>query len=521
MALAQELEALVGKDGAAAMRAGCDGELYVPMAEDGFKDAVQRLSGSRFILANLFCSEGFSGHRGFTLFYVFERRGHHEWLILQLPLAGPTAASIEDIYPAACWYEREIRDGFGVDFAGAYDMRRLFLHEAYPEGFHPLLKSFNNGNLGVCAVAPPTKEYQFRDISGEEVYQIPVGPVHAGIIEPGHFRFSVIGETIFNLEVRMFYKHRGLEKLAEGKTPAECVRIAEAISGDETAANSMAFCSALERMSDVKVPERALHLRTVFLELERVYSHLGDLGGMVVDIAYPAGASPFHILREEVFRQNDNLTGSRFMRGAIELGGVSHDAGHKELASLGHYLGSFSHRFSEAVDDVRSATSVVDRLEKTGIVKPELVETLNLTGPTARGSGAQIDTRADHPYGLYRNFKPRTRDAGDVMARFEVKAVEIHDSIAIIHQMLKEMPTGAVKADYAASDGHALGAVEAARGQNLHWVRLKGGVVDRYKVRTASFCNWQAIEHAVMGNIIPDFPLINKSLNLSYAGCDL
>ena len=175
-------------------------------------------------------------------------------------------------------------------------------------------------------------------MKGDGVYHVAVGPVHAGIIEPGHFRFSVIGEPIFNLEVRMFYKHRGLEKLAEGKAPDDCVKIAETISGDETVANAVAYCIAVEKICGTEVPKRALQLRTVLLELERIYSHLGDLAGMCVDVAYPVGASPFFILREEILRQNDNLTGSRFLKGAVTVGGLTKDLSAEALKQLSTYL---------------------------------------------------------------------------------------------------------------------------------------------------------------------------------------
>ena len=208
-----------------------------------------------------------------------------------------------------------LRDGFGVRFDDAFDRRRLFLHEVYPEGFHPLQKLFVNGPMKLGGAR--AEEYRFKRVSGEGVYQIPVGPVHAGVIEPGHFRFSVIGESVFSLELRMFWKHRGVEKLSEGRMPADCVRIAESISGDESASNALAYCMAVERISGASVPERGWALRTVYAELERIYALLGDLAGMVVDVAYPVGASPFFILREEILRWNASLTGSRFLKKAV------------------------------------------------------------------------------------------------------------------------------------------------------------------------------------------------------------
>jgi len=521
MAFEDEVGVLLGAQGLEGMIHGVSGELYVRVEEEGFREALERLSGGRLILIDLFCAEGFGGRGGFTLFYVFEKRGERKVLVLERQASGEATSSIADLFPTACWYERQIHDGFGLVFEGAFDMRRLFLHEVYPEGFHPLLKSFKNKKFGYGADATQMEEYRFKEVKGDEVYQIPVGPVHAGIIEPGHFRFSVIGETIFNLEVRMFYKHRGVEKLAEGKNPMDCVKIAESISGDETVANSVCFCNAVERISSLDVPSRAWHIRTVYLELERIYSHLSDMAGMVLDVAYPAGSSQFYILREEFFRLNESLTGSRFMRGAVTVGGVGKDMEHANVKAVEDHLRGFSKRFEDAVESVESTTSVVDRLERSGVIRRELVEPLNLTGPVARASGAAIDTRADHPYGAYKAVTARTMEAGDVMARFQVKAAEIRDSSAIIHMMLRELPGGDFAVEPNIRDGYALSMVESARGQNMHWVSIRDGVVDRYRVRAASFCNWQAIEHAVLGNIVPDFPLINKSLNLSYAGTDL
>ncbi len=500
---------------------GKNNELYLPIEGSRLQDMIKRLSEDSFELLSLFCAQNFNSE-GFTLFYAFEKAGFQEIPILQVALNGNTSTSIAKVYASACWYEREITDGFGVQFTDAYDKRRLFLHETYPKDFHPLLKSFKNGPIQT-QTPNSEDEYVFKQVEGEGVYQIPVGPVHAGIIEPGHFRFSVIGETIFNLEVRMFYKHRGLEKLAEGKTPQECVKIAEAISGDETVANAFAYCSAIEKISDVTVPVRAMQLRTVFLELERVYSYLGDLAGMVVDVAYPVGASPFFILREEILRQNEMLSGSRFLKGMLTIGGLTKDVPEQVLKNLLVYLYSFHKKLKTAKELDNTFFSLIDRFETTGKVKPELLEPLHITGPIARGSGRIVDTRINHPYGLYggMNLKGRTQQNGDVLARFELKAQETLDSVKIIYDILTHVQNGEVATANPIKDGCALSLVECARGQSVHWVNIKNGLIDRYKVRTASFCNWQAIEHAVLGNIVPDFPLINKSMNLSYAGTDL
>jgi formate hydrogenlyase subunit 5 len=500
-------------------------EAYLPVSENELFTLVHQLNKKEIGLISLFCAENFKGAPGFTLFYVLEKKACPNIVLLQHNLKNMEFTSVVRQFPAASWFEREVQDGFGIKFSNAFDTRRLFLHEAYPDGFHPLLKSFRNTSCVSSSESSklPGELYKFKRFEGEGVYEIPVGPVHAGIIEPGHFRFSVIGEAVLGLEIRMFYKHRGIEKLAEGKSPADCVAVAEAISGDESAANAVAFCMAVEQLSALAVPVRVWQLRTVMLELERIYSHLGDMAGMMVDVAYPVGAGDFFILREEVLRLNNEISGSRFLKGIIAPGGLKKDVPPAALAALSGYLKTFDERFRKAVAFIHRSPSVIDRLETTGIINEKLISPLNITGPAARASGMGIDTRVDHPYGLYPslNMKIRTADKGDVLSRFNVRAEEILDAVVIVQRILSIIEDGPILAEAVFKDGYALAMVEAARGQSVHWVYIKDGVIDRYKVRTASFCNWQAIEHAVIGNIVPDFPLINKSLNLSYAGTDL
>jgi formate hydrogenlyase subunit 5 len=513
---------LKNKCGAETLVAPDASAVYLRVDQKYMPEIAASLQSQGFILGCAFGTGDFQ-HKGLSVIYIFEQRGDSLFLSLVTELAGNEAVSIAQYFPNACYSEREIADGFGIAFSGAFDTRRLFLHDVYPDDFHPLLKSFKNGPLDVDYSNSSQKSYKFRPCTGEGVYQVPVGPVHAGIIEPGHFRFGVIGETIFNLEIRHFYKHRGLEKLAEGKSPPECVRIAEAVSGDESAANALACSMAVERISDIAVPAKAWQIRTILLELERAYSHLGDLAGMVLDVAFPTGAAPFFNLREEVLRQNGNLAGSRFSKGIIVPGGLARDIPQAKLTALGFYTNDFVGRLEEAVEGIENSSWVVDRFETAGIIKPELIAPLNLTGPVARASGTRCDTRIDHPYGIYSGLRvelyPQTE--GDVMTRFQVKANEVKNSIRMIQDILDRVAGGPVYVECPATDGFALSAVESARGQNLHWLNIKNGVVERYKVRTASFCNWPAIEHAVLGNIVADFPVINKSMNLSYAGNDL
>lgn len=513
------------------MSEGSNNEVFIRVNENEAEKAASMLSKADFVLSAMFCEEGFQNKQKFSIFHVFEKKSYNKILVLVHDIDSDNSdniTSLTGIFPAAFWYEREMMDGFGINFENNPDKRRLFLHESYPADFHPLLKSFKNRKIDINNGDKNYKNlqflpYNFKEMKGEGVYQIPVGPIHAGIIEPGHFRFTVIGEVIYNLEIRMFYKHRGIEKLAEGKLAEDTVRIAESISGDETIANSTAFCTAVEKIYNINVPKKAIHLRTIFLELERIYSHLGDLAGMIIDVGFPAGASEFFILREEILRINHKLTGSRFMKNIMAIGGLKKDIKNEALIHAGNYLENFLHRFYRAVNTVHTTASVIDRLETTGIIRKELIKCLNITGPIARASGAAIDTRIDHPYGIYGKIMhfPRIRQDGDVLSRFEVKSEEIIESAKMIQNLINTVPEGTVNTEYMGKDGFALSIVEAPRGQSMHWVDIKDGKIYRYKVRTASFCNWQAIEHAVLGNIVPDFPLINKSLNLSYAGTDL
>ena len=506
--------------------------ILVTLDDLQFMESFETLKRDGFTLVNLFCAEGFRKQNGLSLFYVLEKKGYSRYLmVLKSVSKRRSPQAIDSIFPVASLFEREVQDGYGITFRDITDGRRLFLHEGYPTTFHPLCRSFCNKDFTRRIISAEKREdYVFKNVSGEGVYHIPVGPVHAGIIEPGHFRFSAIGETVLNLEVRMSYKHRGIEKLAEGKTLQEGLKLAEAISGDETAANVMAYCMAAERMLGCVVPVRAQYIRLIYLEMERTYALLSDLAGMIIDVAYAKGASSFFILREEVLRWNHIFCGSRFFKNAFSIGGVSCDLKKDDLVEFLHFLNGFERRFKEAAQQIMNKSSVIDRFESTGIVEPRLIIPLSLSGPLARASGTAMDVRADHAYGLYKMNKRcrpsvATRTNGDVMSRFEVKSETILESISLIKTAVAAMPKGAVcaagKYSKPSKEASAFTVTESCRGRNQHWIWLKNGKISRYKICTASFCNWLAIEHAVIGNIVPDFPLINKSMNLSYAGNDL
>jgi Ni,Fe-hydrogenase III large subunit/Ni,Fe-hydrogenase III component G len=421
----------------------------------------------------------------------------------------------------ADWYEREIQDMFGLVAIGHPDPRPLVLHEDWPDGKYPLRKDFPAGER------PPrvNGEFHFTKVEGEGVYEIPVGPVHAGVIEPGHFRFSVAGEPIINLEVRLGYVHRGVEKLSESTPYRKGVYLAERISGDNSVAHSTAYCQVIESLASCEVPERAEYIRTLMLELERLYNLFGDIAGIALDTALSVPAANGYLLREKAMNLNECLTGSRLLRSVNVLGGVRHDLTPNDREKVLATVVKLKLEFDDLVTLMLTSPSMMDRVETTGKLSREMAVDLNVVGPPARASGVDRDVRRDHPYAAYGrlNFLVPKQTSGDVNARMRVKMDEVRESFSLIEQALDSMPAGLVRSKLGnVPQGHiAYSLVESPRGEIVHWIMAGRGAPARHKVRDASFCNWLAMEQAVLGNIVPDFPLINKSFNLSYAGNDL
>jgi len=425
----------------------------------------------------------------------------------------------------ASTYERKIKTFFGLIPQGHPDPRPIILHENWPEDYYPLRKDFP------WNFRPPlaSGEFPFRRIDGEGIYEIPVGPVHAGIIEPGHFRFSVAGEEILFLEPRLGYSHRGCEKLFETLALTDKIRLAERISGDSSYSHSLAFCLALEALSKTPAGEKAGYLRVLFCELERLANHLGDIGAIMTDAGFNFGGAHGARLREMVMQINDRLTGSRFLRGVNRMGGgFSGEITPETAGRIDAELAGLRDDFSEIMSVAENSHSLLNRLKNTGILPAHTAKDHGVIGVAGKAVGFAADARVDYPYAAYDKLVPEiaTEEGGDVHARFTVRVREVYSSIDLIQGALRRLPHNddacVPQVREFARSAYSVGIVEGWRGDIVYLVATDAkGVISRVDVRDPSFLNWTALSYAAVGNVVPDFPLINKSFNLSYSGNDL
>ena len=509
-----------------AIRETRPGELLLettPTALPGFADRITTCLSGR--LMSLFASDERDATGRFLL--------HHLWflpnlraflhLVAPVPPAEPSYPSIAAKYPVANWFEREVMDLFGLIPTGHPNPTRVALHDDWPDGAWALRKDFPYDRT-VPRVAGDF--HPFRPVTGEGVFQVPVGPVHAGIIEPGHFRFGVAGEPVLYLQLRLFYAHKGIEKRFERLPWGHGLFLAQSISGDTAVGHALAYAHAIERLADVTVPARARLLRVVLLELERLYNHVADIGAIATDVAFTVPASRAQALREGLVRLQDRLFGTRLLRGTIALGGVTRDLPPPGCDSLRTHLAGFEKQFDDLIRLMVDAGTFTDRVDGTGILGQQAARDLGVVGIAARASGVDGDLRRDHPTDGYDGlrFEVPVEEGGDARARLMVRAREIEQSLVILRQVLAALPDTPLTApmpERLPPSAGALGWVEAWRGPCTHWVATDGrGDIARVKITDPSFLNWPGLVHAVPGNIIPDFPVINKSFNLSYSGND-
>jgi Ni,Fe-hydrogenase III large subunit/Ni,Fe-hydrogenase III component G len=452
--------------------------------------------------------------------YLFTHAATDQRVELHVPLdpAHPHVPSLAALSFPAGRFEREMRDLFGIVPDDHPLPRRLVRHFHWPRGWYPMRNDAGDPPEFGDVDGP----FPFRTVEGHGVYEIPVGPVHAGMIEPGHFRFSVVGETILNLKARLWFVHKGIERLFHGRRPGEAVALAERISGDTTIGHTLAFCLAVEDALALRVPEEVQRTRAILLELERLYNHVTDLGALCNDVGH--GILNAHALRirEQLLRLGDQVTGHRLLRGAIRPGGATiralPDPG--QLAAVGEDI-------AELVGLALEHNVVLDRFTGTAVLTRQQAADLGTLGYVARASGLTLDARHDHPFhGAEVPRTEHTHTGGDVLARFVVRAEEITTSLELVTALTRDpnrhgFPAGQTHL-VPAERASGVGIVEGWRGTIVHRIELADdGALTRVKIVDPSFFNWPALPVALADTIVPDFPLANKSFNLSYAGNDL
>ncbi len=425
--------------------------------------------------------------------------------------------SVGMLHAPAIRLERAIRDLFGTKPVGLLDARPWLDHGVWGVK-HPL------GSRRRSSAAPPA--YVFLPVEGEGLHQIPVGPVHAGIIEPGHFRFTANGETVVRLEERLGYVHKGIESLMAGASIEQGAKLAGRTSGDSTVAYALAFARAVESALGVKVPPRAVWLRALMAELERIANHLGDIGAICNDASFSLMYAECGILRERVLRAAHACFGHRLMMDRVVPGGVASDLAGDGLDHVRALVEAVRHRFPELIEIYDNTASLQDRTVTTGILRPELAREFGAGGYVGRASGRAFDARKALAYPPYDrlSFTVPVLQEGDVNARVWIRVREIEQSLKLIDQIIRKLPAGATRGPLgkAGKVREGLALVEGFRGDVLAWVRLDAkGRIARCHLRDPSWFQWPLLEAIIEGNIVADFPLCNKSFNCSYSGHDL
>ena len=422
--------------------------------------------------------------------------------------------SLSAARPSAQRLERAAQDLFGLTAEGLSDARPWLDHGQWRR------RPFGDG----AAAARPASAYDFLPVLGESLHQIPVGPVHAGIIEPGHFRFHCSGETVVRLEERLGYVHKGTEALMVGKPPAQAARLAARRSGDATVAHSLAFARAVEAALEIEPPPRAVWLRALMAELERIANHIGDVGAICNDASFILMQAQCTVLRERVLRAAGQCFGHRLMMDRVAPGGLACELDEAGVLRLRELVAEIAQHWPELLRIYDNRPSLLDRTVTTGTVRPELVRRFGAGGHVGRASGRGLDARRLPGYPPYDglDFEVPVLTDGDVHSRVLIRFREVTASLGLISQILERLPAGPVTVPVPARAGEGMALVESFRGDVLAWVRLdEAGRIARAHARDPSWFQWPLLEAAIEGNIVADFPLCNKSFNCSYSGHDL
>ena len=506
------LSAFAGK--ASAFLARIDAATWVRIA------STVREGGGRLI--SLWGAEAAAGTFIMSAAYAME----DGLLWVQLPVASADKEEgypdLSTIFPCASRMQRAVYDLLGLRAVGAEDTRPWLNHGNWPASYYPLQKL----SSGAERFESHEADYPFVPVAGDGVHEIAVGPIHAGIIEPGHFRFSVVGEKVLRLEERLGYAHRGIERLFQETPLLQGHRLAGRIAGDSTVAFSWAYCMAVERALNVFIPPRAQWLRALLLERERIANHLGDLGALGNDAGFAFGLAQFSRLKEDWLRLNDKAFGHRLLMDQIVPGGVARDMTADSKVAVAHQCERIEAEVRVMQRIYEDQSGLQDRFAGAGRLSANVAEHFSVCGPVARASGRKIDVRVDHPHAPYHEVLVRiaSDDRGDVAARVAVRFNEVYESFRLLHALVHDLPDGEVAASVepGGPPARGVGWVEGWRGDVF--VALETGeneTISRCHCHDPSWQNWPALEHAIIGNIVPDFPLINKSFNLNYAGHDL
>jgi Ni,Fe-hydrogenase III large subunit/Ni,Fe-hydrogenase III component G len=478
------------------------------VAEDGWQQAIDQLATGRCSLLGLW-----GDTREIHMALLDEASS--DIAVVSYSCKSGKYPSVAARHPPAIRLERAIRDLFGLDAVDALDARPWLDFGSWSVR-HPL------GKKGPAREHMP---YEFLPTEGEGLHQIPVGPVHAGIIEPGHFRFTANGEYVVRLEQRLGWAHKGIESIMHGATLEEAAKLASRISGDSTVAYAFAFAQAAEAAMQVKVPSRASYLRGLMAELERLANHFGDIGAICNDASFSLMHAQCGILRERTLRAAKACFGHRLMMDTIVPGGVARDIAPEGAEQVKILLAEVRRIFPRLIELYDNTASLQDRTVTTGIVSPELASQFGAGGYVGRASGRAFDARRVLTYAPYDqlSFEVPVLDTGDVNARVWIRIREVEQSLSLIDQILAAAPRGAIKAPIRKTKPcEGLGVAEAFRGDVLVWLKLDGkGRVARCHLRDPSWFQWPLLEAAIDGNIVADFPLCNKSFNCSYSGHDI
>ncbi len=456
---------------------------------------------------------------------MFEKQGIYLLVRTSIPEDKASLPSQASVFPAASRSERHSQDMFGIVFTDHPDNRPWIRHKAWKKNQYPLRDDFPLTGISED-VTMPDMDYQFVKARGAGVYEIPVGPVHAGIIEPGHFRFQAVGETILNLEERLGYVHKGIEKLAVHKIPEQLVRLAGRVSGDSTVAHSWAACRAMEYAATISIPARAAFIRGILLERERVANHLGDIGAICNDVGFAFAQMQFSRLRELWLRTNAQCFEHRLLMNCIVPSGVSTTLSDLDCQIMLAELKGLKKELNEILPAIDLNSSLEDRLFTAGFLSEQTAADFGTVGYVGRSSGQDFDVRRDAPYPPYDqlSFEVAVENQGDVASRVWVRVKEVFSSIKLIQQMLDQLPDGEITTAWQipVENSEGVGIVEGWRGEIVTYVRFnKDNQITRFYPRDPSTINWPVLEKIVLNNIVPDFPVCNKSLNGSYSGHDL